>query len=268
MSNFGALNRLNNVEQSEFPQFLCGRILPVEKTLQGPISGKECVYYEAVVEKLEDKTDENGLIGIPDPNDRMKVWIPLYFEKKSADFVLLDPAFPTVSVYVPGSKNHVKVLATEDTSIKTANMLNQQKKAKVTVQNTQLPPQTEEFLKRGKVELSNDSGVVYRYRESSFEKGEQVAVLGVVEQITAENNEPINILRVVSQDHLTDAFFEKKGFNGWDKQSWLDLTETPCVILTDMPKYFQGLEIPPIANKTPHGKYINTESVRVAEMKR
>lgn len=199
MSNFGALNRLNNVEQSEFPQFLCGRILPVEKTLQGPISGKECVYYEAVVEKLEDKTDENGLIGIPDPNDRMKVWIPLYFEKKSADFVLLDPAFPTVSVYVPGSKNHVKVLATEDTSIKTANLLNQQKKAKVTVQNSQLPPQIEEFLKRGKVELSNDSGVVYRYRESSFEKGEQVAVLGVVEQITAENNEPINILRVVRE---------------------------------------------------------------------
>jgi hypothetical protein len=43
----------------------------------------------------------------------------------------------------------------------------------------------------------------------------------------------------MSQENLTDAFFERKGFSDWDRRSWLDLTEQPCVIITDMPKYFQ-----------------------------
>lgn len=145
MSNFGPLNRLNQIETSEFPQFLCGRILPVESFLNGPVSGKECVYYEAVVERLEDKTDDNGLIGVPDTEDSLKVWVPVYFERKSADFVLMDPAFPSASLYVPGSVIPVKVLATEDTSVKAAsNLLH--KKAKVTVQQGTLSPNIEVSL--------------------------------------------------------------------------------------------------------------------------
>jgi hypothetical protein len=143
MSSFGALNRLNGIEQSEFPQFLCGRILPVEKSLKGPISGKECVYYEAIVEKLEDKTDDNGLIGVPDEDDSLKMWIPLYFERKSADFVLIDPDFPSASLYIPGASLTVKVQAVEDTSLKTETQYSYGKKSKVTVQHTQLPAYTE-----------------------------------------------------------------------------------------------------------------------------
>lgn len=139
MSNFGPLRRLAEIEQqSDLPQFICGRILPVERSLRGPISNKECVYYEAVVERLEDKTDDNGLIGTPDPEDNLKVWVPLYFERKSADFVLVDPAAPSASLYVPGAVLPVKVLATEDTALQTnVNLLG--KKAKVTVQQERLP---------------------------------------------------------------------------------------------------------------------------------
>jgi hypothetical protein len=141
MSSFGPLNRLNNIEKSEYPQFLCGRILPVEQSLSGPISGKECVYYEAAVEKLEDKTDDNGLVGVPDAADSLKIWMPVYFERRSADFILMDPDFPSASLYVPGSVIQVKVLATEDTEVKQQNLLH--KKSKITVQQGTLSPHIE-----------------------------------------------------------------------------------------------------------------------------
>ncbi len=114
ISNFGSLQRLSQLEESKFPQFICGRILPVINVLQAPISGKPCVYYEAWIEECVEKTDENGLIGIPDEHDIHKVWIPLFREVKTADFTLVDPDFPNIAVYVPGTVAPIKVLATEE----------------------------------------------------------------------------------------------------------------------------------------------------------
>lgn len=42
-------------------------------------------------------------------------------------------------------------------------------------------------------------------------------------------------------DHkvLTADFFARKALAEWDRLAWLDLTEQPCLIVTDMEKYFQ-----------------------------
>lgn len=116
MTNFGALQRLDQLEVSESPQFLCGRILPIQnQVLIAPISGKPCVYYEAFVEEQQEKTDENGIIGIPDADEPHKVWIPLFREVKAVNFAIVDPQFPDICVYAPGGKVSIQVLANEDT---------------------------------------------------------------------------------------------------------------------------------------------------------
>lgn len=116
MSNFGALQRLDQIEQSNFPQFIGGRILPLKHhVLTAPISGKPCVYYEAYVEELQEKTDDNGMIGIVDPEEPRKVWMPLYREVKAANFAIVDPQFPGVLLHVPGAVVPINVLANEDT---------------------------------------------------------------------------------------------------------------------------------------------------------
>jgi hypothetical protein len=108
-------------------------------------------------------------------------------------------------------------------------------------------------LKRGNVDLSkinkatDNKAQAIRYRESSFEKGEQIAVLGIVYDVTDDEGHLVKAMKEVSQDVLTDSYFEKKGFSDWDRQAWKDLTKQSCVILTDMPKYFQKLTIPELS---------------------
>jgi len=152
ISTFGSLQRLSQVENSNYPQFVCGRILPVINVLQAPISGKPCVFYEACIEECVDKNDENGLIGIPDEKDHNKVWIPLYREVKTADFTLIDPDFPSVALYIPGTVSPIKVLATEESTgdiSKTPNHHHHHHhhssllKTKFTVQGAQLPKFTQ-----------------------------------------------------------------------------------------------------------------------------
>ncbi len=104
MSTFGALQRLDQIESSEFPQFFAGRILPiVNHVLIAPISGKPCVYYDAVVEELQEKNDDNGMFGIPDADEPRKIWVTLYREAKAEDFILIDPQFPGLQLHVPGA---------------------------------------------------------------------------------------------------------------------------------------------------------------------
>lgn len=43
----------------------------------------------------------------------------------------------------------------------------------------------------------------------------------------------------VSEHQFTDEFSRSKGFSDWDVRCWRDLTRTPCIIITDMPQYFQ-----------------------------
>lgn len=102
-----------------------------------------------------------------------------------------------------------------------------------------------------------------RFREANFEFGEQIAVLGIVRQITDERGEQRKVLCPVRRNHslalmdagrlthslpvllqvnyevFTEEFCQKKGWSDWDRRSWRDLTKEPSIILTDMPDYFQ-----------------------------
>jgi hypothetical protein len=111
MKNYGKISSLAQIEVSDVPQLITGRILPVVNLLTAPISGKPCVYYDVRVEQLVERNDENGLAGEIEGN---KVWEFRCGETMAADFTLYDPAYPTVELYVPGTQVPIKVHATED----------------------------------------------------------------------------------------------------------------------------------------------------------
>ena len=122
MKNYGKINSLDQIEDTEFPQFISGRILPVSEYLTAPISGKPCVYYDARVEQLVEKTDENGLMG--DIEDG-KVWEFRCGDRMAADFTLFDPAFPSIELYVPGTQVQINVHATEEIRAKQSKVIKQ-----------------------------------------------------------------------------------------------------------------------------------------------
>lgn len=111
MKNYGKINSLDQIEDSDVPQFISGRIMPVSNFLTAPISGKPCVYYDARVEQLVERTDENGLAG--DIEDG-KVWEFRCGATVAADFTLYDPAYPSIELYVPGTQVQIRVHATEE----------------------------------------------------------------------------------------------------------------------------------------------------------
>ena len=79
-------------------------------------------------------------------------------------------------------------------------------------------------MKRGAVDLHTESKkekektdkkekVVYRYRESSFEKGEQVAVLGIVQRVTDDKGAPVDVVKTVFSFILFFPFSDLKHVN-------------------------------------------------------
>ena len=88
-----------------------GRIIPVGKVLETPILHKPCVYYNARVEELVDRNDQNALSGEVDGD---KVWTFLCGETVGVDFALTDPSIPNSELYIPGTQVSIKVHATQD----------------------------------------------------------------------------------------------------------------------------------------------------------
>jgi hypothetical protein len=98
------------------------------------------------------------------------------------------------------------------------------------------------FLSKHNFSCCDSKGIlnkVVRFRESSFEFGEQIAVLGIVRDFTDERGEVHKVLYPVGNEVFTTEFCAAKGWSDWDRRSWKDLTSKPSVILTDMPDYFQ-----------------------------
>jgi hypothetical protein len=124
MKNYGKIVSLGQLEEGDAPQLITGRILPVANFLTAPISGKPCVYYEARVEQLVEKTDENGLSGEMEDG---KVWDFRCGEIVASDFILYDPAFPSIELYVPGTQVSIKVHATEEIRAGRSKVIKQQK---------------------------------------------------------------------------------------------------------------------------------------------
>lgn len=75
-----------------------------------------------------------------------------------------------------------------------------------------------------------------RFRESSFDIGEAVCVLGIVTEVSA-NGTFVKSVLPVSADSLSESYFAKHEWSDWDKKSWADLTATPCIIVSDAPKH-------------------------------
>ena len=126
-----------------------------------------------------------------------------------------------------------------------------------------------DFLRRNKVDVDHHgSGArrTMRYREAIFEHGEQIGVLGMVEEVQVQGEgeeqgevhgqgqgEGIGeergasprvqraqkVLLPVSHQHLTKELCAEKGWSDMDRRCWKDLTDPPSIILTDVAKYMQ-----------------------------
>ncbi|RYG95958.1 hypothetical protein EON65_55135 [archaeon] len=53
----------------------------------------------------------------------------------------------------------------------------------------------------------------------------------------------------MTKEALTEEFFISRGLSDWDRRAWGDLAEQPCIIVTDMEKYLQGLVIHELSSK-------------------
>lgn len=84
---------------------------------------------------------------------------------------------------------------------------------------------------------------ILRFREAAFEYGEKIGVLGIVEEVTGEGGAKQKVLLPVSHRHLTKELCAAKGWGEKERRSWLDLTEQPSIILTDVHKYLQDVDI-------------------------
>lgn len=135
MKNYGKIVALGQLEESDAPQLITGRILPVVNYLTAPITGKPCVYYEVRTDQLAERTDENGLAGEIEDG---KVWEFRCGEIVASDFVLFDPAFPSIELYIPGTQVSIKVHATEEIRAGRSKVIKQSKLPDHTRVNTHL----------------------------------------------------------------------------------------------------------------------------------
>lgn len=133
---------------------VCGRARVLERVLEAPLTGRQCVFYRALVEepgKGDGRLDSDG-------------WHPLVDEYNSTDF-LVEDATGSVRVHVDGAEP-VLVL---DASFWSA------------IFNSPTP-RLEAYLAQYGQASKNWLGInrSLRYREGVLEPGEEVAVLGVV----------------------------------------------------------------------------------------
>ncbi|MFO0613641.1 MAG: GIDE domain-containing protein [Polyangiaceae bacterium] len=130
-----------------------GRVVPVETgLLQAPLSGRPCVFYEAVVEEHVS-------------SGRSSHWVERIRESNRVDFALDD----STGVVRVSSREQMDYLAERDSEQRSGTF-------------NDAAPHLEAFLARHGMK---SQGWVFnkslRYREGVFEPGEAVAVVGVVE---------------------------------------------------------------------------------------
>jgi len=107
MKSYGKALHLSEIEScSDAPQLILGRIVPVNKVLLTPITGKSSVYYQVQVEHLEDRNDQNAMSGEVEGD---KVWTRIHGEANGCDFMLIDPNTPDIELFVPGVQVDIRV---------------------------------------------------------------------------------------------------------------------------------------------------------------
>eukprot|EP01034_Spumella_vulgaris_P021839 gene21839-27910_t len=168
----------------------------------------------------------------------------------AADFTLIDPAISGACLYVPGTAIRVRASIVEDD-------LNASERGlcKTFGDHETLPDHLVALLKRHNFDpllhfKASSIRRQLRYREATFEFGEQVAVLGVVIDLTDnKKGTKTQVLQPFQREVLTDDFLASKAWGEWDRRSLLDLSQEPCVIITDNKIYLQGIVLGAISQK-------------------
>ena len=123
----------------------------------------------------------------------------------------------------------------------------------------------QDFLQRHNISFEDGASFrsrQIRYREANFEYGEQLAVLGIVKNILDVNGETVKMIKPVSKDFMTEEYFKKKEWDDWERRAWLDLTQSPTIILTDMARFFQGVQIKPLPEKMTYAQIVHVLNER------
>ena len=73
----------------------------------------------------------------------------------------------------------------------------------------------------------------------------------------------------MTKQALTGEFVNSRGLSEWDRRAWEDLVEQPCIIVTDMEKYLQGVIVPELPSKQQLAKpYESSTTVETQSMSR
>lgn len=255
MSQLGSVSLLSQIEETDSPQLIVGRIVPVkDEFFLAPATGKSCIYYQTIIEELIEKMDGVMIEGEKAEND--KVWVNRCMETKAADFVLVDPAFPGIQLYVPGGHFKVKALASEDD-------LNGSLFGKaLALSKDSLTPAIKEMCARNNFSLDGKRLENIRIREASFQYAEQAVVLGIVKDVTDPTTHKINkVMLPVDAALLTDTYFSSKNFSTWTRQSLLDLCKVPTIVLTEDEKYFKGIQVGKLKKKMECAAYVDVQHI-------
>lgn len=179
---------LENAISQTFPQLYVGRIMLSNDQLIAPVSGKPCVYYETIAEELVERKDANG--------NSHTVWEFRFKETKAADFYIADPR-TTKRAFVKGTANNIIKVSNFDAQNNSGfnASLWQSGSLSPSFQVSALLIPNQLFLifliykifvinqiLKGLLSRNNfhSGNRVMRYLESSYEIGEQIAVLGML----------------------------------------------------------------------------------------
>lgn len=102
------------LQSGNYPQLVAGRIVPLTEPFIAPVTGRRCVFYSVKAEELVHKTrkvkDKKGR----KHTEHYTQWTYRYTDKKSSDFLLIDPGNPTIYIYVPFTQCKHKVHSEKD----------------------------------------------------------------------------------------------------------------------------------------------------------
>jgi hypothetical protein len=211
-------------------KFVVGRVCLTKDFITAPVSGRQCVYYEVHCEREESHKN-------PETGEVTKFWVPCFNETKQTDFIIADGSGK--SAFVPGSTSKMKMYAMEDSQ-------GQEQHTRMSwtphssTQSDRNPHLKAMLQRHGALSYAN-----IRYREGCFTPNETIAILGTATASTLSGNSVMMLSPVVSSV-LTEEYFEKNEWSGLERKCWENLTETPCIIGTDDPKYMKGIVIPPL----------------------
>lgn len=258
-----SVHMLHLLQSSTFPQMVLGRVTAATgiyqvcyflnlihlhvviafPVVQSPLNNRTCVYYEVTCEEEYQNwsQDKDG------NRNKSTSWKTRFTEIRAIDFLLTDPQFSGVTVYVPALQVPVK-LHSDANQVN----LNQGQQGLFSFGQSQVPPSILALCQRNNFNpiINTASNIMHqdgptgnvRYHEKSFDLNEQIAVLGLVSD-SVFNSIPVKMMQPISQQSISEQFFKQENWDDWDQKAWKKLTEKPAIILTDDSALFQNQQV-------------------------